>query len=606
MVKWAYCLQLGCVGVFYVLASTQATVSDETTYKSPVPAGKVYFAENFDIEQDFRQRWVSSKAKKDGQEFAYDGKFEIGHSEDKNRLHGDFGLVLKTKASHHAISAALKQPFLFDFLPIVIQYEVQFMNGMECGGAYLKLLSQPTDGKSTPDLLASLNDKTPYSIMFGPDKCGLQQKLHFIIQHKNPITGQLEEKHWKDAVNAGKAMNGKFGDVFTDKRPHLYTLVLNRDSTFEISIDGRLEVQGSLSNDMDPPIYPPKEIEDKDDVKPADWDEREKISDPEAVKPEDWDDTQPAEIPDPKAEKPIGWLDDEPLLVPDPEAKQPNDWDEDMDGTWEAPLVDNPKCKEVGCGKWEPPVIANPKYKGVWHPPMIDNPAYKGKWRPRKIPNPDYFFDERPFNSIPTAVAVGFELWSMTDGILFDNLIITDDRTVATQYAEDSFKLKIRNLDKDNKSFFDETMASFVDYSTQYPWLWGIYVLAVGIPAALIISYCCMSKSNRDEELIRRKKSDLEGDEALLPESEKAEEDQPNVAGGDVADDIADGVEDDAAEDEADQHEESPGGSGSPGSASAVSVAADQSDEEGVKESEETGGTGKQTGTRQRRKARKD
>lgn len=39
---------------------------------------------------------------------------------------------------------------------------------------------------------------------------------------------------------------------------------------------------------MEPPIIPPKEVEDPNDKKPDDWDDREKIVDPDAKKPEDW------------------------------------------------------------------------------------------------------------------------------------------------------------------------------------------------------------------------------------------------------------------------------------------------------------------------------
>jgi calnexin len=38
---------------------------------------------------------------------------------------------------------------------------------IECGGSYVKLLTD--DAAFTPE---ALNDKTPYTIMFGPDKCG--------------------------------------------------------------------------------------------------------------------------------------------------------------------------------------------------------------------------------------------------------------------------------------------------------------------------------------------------------------------------------------------------------------------------------------------------
>ena len=54
------------------------------------------------------------------------------------------------------------------------------------------------------------------------------------------------------------------------------------------------------------------------------WDEREEIPDPDATKPEDWD---------------------KPEHIADPDATKPDDWDDDMDGEWEAPMVDNPDFK---------------------------------------------------------------------------------------------------------------------------------------------------------------------------------------------------------------------------------------------------------------------
>ena len=58
---------------------------------------------------------------------------------------------------------------------------------------------------------------------------------------------------------------------------------------------------GSLLEDFTPPVNPPKEIDDPDDKKPEDWDEREKIPDPDAEKPDDWDEDAPAKIADPDA-----------------------------------------------------------------------------------------------------------------------------------------------------------------------------------------------------------------------------------------------------------------------------------------------------------------
>lgn len=86
---------------------------------------------------------------------------------------GDLGLVLKSKAKHAAISSRLKKPFHFHDKPFVVQYEVLLQEGQECGGSYLKLLSADP---STNDL-RNFQDKTPYSIMFGPDKCGNEHKV---------------------------------------------------------------------------------------------------------------------------------------------------------------------------------------------------------------------------------------------------------------------------------------------------------------------------------------------------------------------------------------------------------------------------------------------
>ena len=33
--------------------------------------------------------------------------------------------------------------------------------------------------------------------MFGPDKCGSNNKVHVIFRHANPLNGSIEEKHLK-------------------------------------------------------------------------------------------------------------------------------------------------------------------------------------------------------------------------------------------------------------------------------------------------------------------------------------------------------------------------------------------------------------------------
>ncbi|KAG8967338.1 hypothetical protein FRC03_010183 [Tulasnella sp. 419] len=84
---------------------------------------------------------------------------------------------------------------------------------------------------------------------------------------------------------------------------------------------------------------------------------------------------------------------------------------------------------------------ANPLYKGVWQAPLIDNPAYKGVWKPRLIPNPNYFEDPSPANLHPIG-GVGFEIWSMTEDILFDNIYIGQSPDEAKALAKQTFHVK--------------------------------------------------------------------------------------------------------------------------------------------------------------------
>uniref|UniRef100_A0A2K6B3Z2 Calmegin n=1 Tax=Macaca nemestrina TaxID=9545 RepID=A0A2K6B3Z2_MACNE len=281
----------------------EGELSSEIKYKTPQPIGEVYFAETFDSGR--LAGWVLSKAKKDDMDeeiSIYDGRWEIEELKE-NQVPGDRGLVLKSRAKHHAISAVLAKPFIFADKPLIVQYEVNFQDGIDCGGAYIKLLADTDDL-----ILENFYDRTSYIIMFGPDKCGEDYKLHFIFRHKHPKTGVFEEKH-------AKPPDVDLKKFFTDRKTHLYTLVMNPDDTFEVLVDQTVVNKGSLLEDVVPPINPPKEIEDPSDKKPEEWDERAKIPDPSAVKPEDWDESEPAQIEDSSAVKPAGC----PRKIPNPD-----------------------------------------------------------------------------------------------------------------------------------------------------------------------------------------------------------------------------------------------------------------------------------------------
>merc|ERR1712107_549696 len=101
----------------------------------------------------------------------------------------------------------------------------------------------------------------------------------------------------------------------------------------------------------------------------------------------------------------------------DAEAKKPDDWDDEEDGEWEAPMKDNPA------------------YKGEWYVKRISNPAYKGVWAAQKIANPEYVDDDALYKYDDFSF-IGFDLWQVKGGTIFDNIIITDDTAEADDFVK--------------------------------------------------------------------------------------------------------------------------------------------------------------------------
>ncbi|GFS66332.1 calreticulin [Nephila pilipes] len=242
-----------------------------------------------------------------------------------------------------------------------------------------------------------LHGETPYLVMFGPDICGPgTKKVHVIFNYKGKNLLINKEIRCKD-------------DVYT----HVYTLIVNPDNTYVVKIDNEKVESGELEKDWD--FLPPKKIKDPEANKPDDWDDNPKIEDPDDKKPEDWD---------------------QPEYIPDPDAVKPEDWDDDMDG------------------EWEPPQITNPAYKGEWKPRMLDNPNYKGPWIHPEIDNPEYVAEPNLYK-YDEICAVGFDLWQVKSGTIFDNVLITDDEAEAEKHARDTWGA-IKEAEKKMKEKQDE------------------------------------------------------------------------------------------------------------------------------------------------------
>lgn len=292
---------------------------------STLPVSGLFFYETFDEGDPFSSgKWIKTKVEKYSDQPVL---IKPANSPAKGFEH-DNGLQLSKDMKYYGLSTKFSEPLtLKDQKEIVVQYELKLEESLSCGGAYIKL-PRATD---TLDLELLDND-TPYTIMFGPDKCGTSNnKVHFIFQHQNPLNSAWEEKHFKDTP-----------PIKTDKKTHLYTLVVKSDNSFEIYIDKMSVKKGNLLTDMEPPVNPPKEIDDPEDKKPDDWVDEAKVDDPDATKPEDWDEEQPMKITDPKAVKPADWLDDAPADIPDPTASRPEDWDDE-----EVTLILSNECNGI-------------------------------------------------------------------------------------------------------------------------------------------------------------------------------------------------------------------------------------------------------------------
>merc|ERR1712066_124183 len=75
-----------------------------------------------------------------------------------------------------------------------------------------------------------------------------------------------------------------------------------------------------------------------------------------------------------------------------------------------------------------------PAYKGDWYVKRIANPAYVGVWEAKMIANPEYEDDDFLYKYSDFGF-IGFDLWQVKGGTIFDNIIITDDVAEADAFA---------------------------------------------------------------------------------------------------------------------------------------------------------------------------
>lgn len=402
---------------------------------------------------------------------------------------GDKALQLGKKHVRYGISKKLPTPLDMTSNEIVIQFESRTLEKLSCSGAYIKFVSE-----EVKESQENFSEETDYVIMFGPDKCGSSPKLHAIFKHKNPISGEYEEKHM---MNVQRPDN--------DKVSHVYTLVINNeDSTVKVFVDQSEKAVSVATEekDFEPSFLPNEEIDDPNDSKPEDWVDESRIADPDAIKPEDW-----------VVE----------AYITDPESSRPDDWDDEEDGEWEAAQ------------------ISNPEFKGEWKAPLIDNPDYKGVWAPQKIKNPNFFVQEFPLKTLSKISHVFLEVLANDEGISFDNILITTNAENAKVLAEsqalekqkieqDIVRTKEAKKEKEERERkLDEEfgVVAVLEYASgeakaffekhTFEVLGGVGVVVV------LFMYMCVMKSSTDEkeEEAAKKKDDDKDDSGEEAEEEE-------------------------------------------------------------------------------------
>merc|ERR1711976_973262 len=319
----------------YSSSSTMKLVST-LPFLAGAALGATYFQDDFSDGDAWESRWIQSKHKDDYGVFDLHAGKIVADADNK-------GLRTSQDAKFYARSAKFG-PFSNHGKDIAIQFSVKHDQKIDCGGGYVKVFPKEFEPED-------LHGESAYNLMFGPDICGYStKKVHVIFNYEGKNHLIKKEIKCKD-------------DQFT----HVYTLAIRQDNTYEVFIDGESEKKGSLEEDWD--MLKPKEIKDPDAKKPEDWVNDKEIDDPEDSKPEGWD--------------------DEPEYIADPDAEKPEDWDEEMDGEWEAPMINNPEYKED----------ANLYSYDSWG-------------------------------------AIGLDLWQVKSGTIFDNFLINDDIDAAIAEAK--------------------------------------------------------------------------------------------------------------------------------------------------------------------------
>jgi len=285
------------------------------------------------------------------------------------------GLQTLDDKRQYLISAKFKKCFNTTGKDMVFQFSVKNEGKIEFGQTKMKLFAESFKQNQ-------FSSKSPYHILFGPD-------FHDWDRH------HIEFRIVRNRTNY---VSMKPILAFQDHFTHVYSLIIFANQTYQIRKDNFIDIENHLEDDFN--YCQPRLIPDPFEVKPADWEDIENIDDPDDLPPPGYDNV--------------------PQFIPDNAAIKPANWDESR------------------MGAWAPPLIPNPNFKGTWKPRQIPNPAFRGDWIPRNITNPDHNPDYG-FGKPEDLCYVGIDVEQDVSGVIWDNIIVTDDVAYAEQVMEETF-----------------------------------------------------------------------------------------------------------------------------------------------------------------------
>lgn len=99
-------------------------------------------------------------------------------------------------------------------------------------------------------------------------------------------------------------------------------------------------------------------------------------------------------------------------------------------------------------------------------------------------------------------------------------MLITDDIEVAKYVSSLTYDIKKELSDQETDNFLIKAMK----HANKNPWMWAVYLFAIGIPVVLFIAFCCVSPVKKRDDSIdepydpaRAKKTDYTSPD-VMPE----------------------------------------------------------------------------------------